>query len=85
MNNYILISSILIITACAQLSNGELQPVKTKDLAKEIYSTNCGGTVENWGTCKNKANNTCKKGFIMLAQEQDSYGIKRELIFQCKK
>ena len=76
---------LLAVTACAQLKKGQLQPVLAKDLKQDIWVTNCGGAVETWGGCHDKAKNTCKNGYAVTNQAENSYGTKRELTFQCKK
>ncbi len=85
MRLFLVIISGFLFVGCAQLLNGQLQPVKIKDPNKVIYSTTCGGAVENWSSCNNKAMDTCSKGYIVLDKTEDSNGIKRELTFECKK
>jgi hypothetical protein len=85
MRLFLVIILGFLLVGCAQLLNGQLQPVKIKDPNKGTYVTNCGGAVENWASCNDKAMNTCPKGYVVLEKTEDSNGIKRELIFGCKK
>lgn len=74
----------ILIVGCAQLSRGQAQPVITLDRKENILATNCGGAVETWGTCFQKANETCKNGFKVLEKEENSTGTSRKLTFKCK-
>ena len=82
---FLILVIMFLVTGCAQLMNGELQPVKLKDPNKGIYSTTCAGAVESWATCNEKAMKTCSQGYFVLDKVEDSTGTKRELTFQCKK
>ena len=82
---FLILVIMFLVTGCAQLMNGELQPVKLKDPNKGIYSTTCAGAVENWATCNEKAMKTCTQGYFVLDKAEDGTGTKRELTFQCKK
>jgi hypothetical protein len=79
----ILIVFVLLLHGCAQLMNGELQPVKIKDPNKSIFSTTCGGAVETWASCNDKAMRTCSKGYAVIDKLEDSNGLRRELSFKC--
>lgn len=84
MNKILILGfSLMALTACQQLLNGQQHPVKT--LANGEYIANCGGAVETWGNCNNKAANTCPKGFDVLNKEEDSTGILRQITFRCRK
>ena len=76
---------IFAFTACAQLQKGQTQPVLAKDLKQNIWLTNCGGAVEVWGNCYDKAKDTCKNNYIVINRIENTTGTKRELTFQCKK
>jgi hypothetical protein len=84
MKTYLsLLLAVMLLPACQQLMNGQQQPVKTK--ANGEYLVSCGGAVETWGNCNNKAADTCPKGFVVLNKEEDSTGIVRQITFACKK
>ncbi len=74
-----------LIAGCAQLMNGEKQPVMNSPKFKNAYFTSCGGAVETWGTCNEKAQSTCAKGYVILEKNADSTGVKREIHFECIK
>ena len=76
---------LLGLAACAQLQKGQTQPVLAKDLKQNIWMTNCGGAVEVWGSCYNKAKETCRNNYTVLSRVENSTGTKRELTFQCTK
>ena len=76
---------LLVLASCAQLQKGQMQPVIARDLKQNIWMTNCGGAVETWASCHEKARNTCQKGYAVSNQTENSTGTSRELIFQCKK
>ena len=75
---------LLALTGCAQLQKGQMQPVLAKDLKQNIWMTNCGGAAETWGSCYDKAKDTCKNGYTVISRIENSTGTKRELTFQCK-
>jgi hypothetical protein len=83
--NKLYILSFLLLSACAQLMNGQVQPVKIVDPNKSIYSTTCSGAVEDWGSCSQKASQTCKKSYEVLKRFENPVGGFRELTFQCNK
>ncbi len=74
-----------LICGCAQLMNGQIQPVTNSMKFKNAYFTTCGGAAEDWGSCNRKALDNCSKGYVILEKNADSYGIKREIHFECKK
>ena len=81
----LLLVLLFLVSGCAQLMNGQIQPV-TKSLSyKNAYFTSCGGSAEDWGSCNRKAINTCSGGYIILEKNADSTGVKREIHFECKK
>lgn len=82
---YLIIVVGFILTACAQLQHGAIQPVILKDSARNIYFTSCSGAVEVWGNCYDKARATCEKSYVILDQKEDLNGGRREITFQCKK
>ena len=73
----------LLLTGCQQLLQGQQQPVKV--LKDGAFYTSCSGAVENWASCNNKAQATCKNGYQVLNKDENSTGTKRELTFQCNK
>ncbi len=83
--NKLYILSFLLLSACAQLMNGQLQPVKIVDPNKSIYSTSCSGAVEDWGSCNIKAKDTCSNSYDVLKRFESAVGGRREITFQCKK
>lgn len=80
---YLLIFFAVTITSCAQLMNGQIQPVVMKDAKQKIYYTNCGGAAEGWGSCYSKAQKTCPNGYSVIDKYDDPNGIKREYTFKC--
>lgn len=82
MNRFILLA-VFVLSGCAQMMSGQIQPVIVKDSAKGIYFTSCGGAVEDWGTCHSKAMNACSKGYSIIQKVQNSTGTQRDLTFQC--
>jgi len=81
----LLIVLVGLIAGCAQLMNGQTQPVLKSHIYKDAYFTTCGGAVENWGSCNDKAQNTCTKGYKILEKNADATGVKREIHFECRK
>lgn len=72
------------LSGCAQLMQGQAQPVKL--IGKDsLYFTTCSGVAETIGMCFEKAQTTCIGKYEIIKQTQDSSGIHRELTFQCKK
>ena len=74
---------LLGLVGCAQLLQGEQQPVK--QLSNNLYVTNCGGAVETWASCNDKAQATCKNGYTVFRKTENSTGTSRELTFECIK
>ena len=70
------------VSACQQLLNGQTQPVTVRN---GNYVVGCGGAVETWGSCNNKALNTCPSGYGIVRKDENSTGTVRELTFSCKK
>ncbi len=56
-----------------------------KPLKNNMYFTSCGGAVEDWASCNNKAQATCQNGYSVVKKNEDATGTIRELIFECKK
>jgi hypothetical protein len=75
----------MLVSACAQLMNGQMQPVKLIDAKKNIYMTTCSGAVEDWGSCGNKAKDTCENGYEVINRLENPVAGRRELFFACKK
>ena len=75
----------LVLTACAQLQQGAVQPVVLKNAKDGIYFTSCSGAVEVWGNCYDKARATCANGYQIIESKEALNGGRRELTFQCKK
>lgn len=80
---YVFLIILLQLSACAQLMKTAEQPVKPYRDAN-TYRTTCSGAVEHWGSCNQKANRTCSKGYLIVEKITDSNGVHRELIFSCK-
>jgi hypothetical protein len=82
---YLWITIGFLITSCAQLQHGAVQPVIMKNAKDNIYYTSCSGAVEVWGNCYDKARSTCDKGYEVLLKKEEANGGRREITFQCKK
>ena len=81
---YFLLVFVAAFVGCAQLLQGQAQPVKL--IGKDsLYSTSCSGTAETMGTCFDKAQTTCNGKYEIIKEYRDSSGVHRELTFQCKK
>lgn len=81
---YKLILTILfVLTGCAQLMHGQLQPVKLKK--DNVYMTTCSGAVESWGSCHDKAGQTCSHGYEVLERLESAVAGRREMTFKCNK
>ena len=74
---------LFALSACQQLLNGQQQPVKPR--ANGEYLVGCGGAVETWGSCNNKAQNVCPNGYNIINKEENSTGTVREITFTCRK
>ncbi len=46
--------------------------------------TTCSGLAETIGSCYQKAQNTCAKGYTVKEERFDSSGVHRLIKFQCK-
>jgi hypothetical protein len=79
----IFIGIAVFLVGCAQLMNGQTQPVVLKK--QNVYYTTCSGAVENMADCNRKAMNTCANGYNILDKFQDAQGAIRSLTFECKK
>ena len=73
----------IALSGCAQLMNGQIQPVVLK--GNNVYYTTCSGAVENMADCNRKAMSTCKSGYNIIDKFQDAQGAIRTLTFECKK
>jgi len=80
---FALILVIVLFPGCAQLKQGQLQPVVPE--AEGAYFTTCSGSVEDWGSCYRKANTTCKNGYETLHKFESAVGGRREFKFSCYK
>ncbi len=69
--------------SCKSFLNGQDQPVKLIDGKNNIYMTTCSGTVETIGSCYQKAQKTCDKGYHLIEEKIDSSGVHRMIRFQC--
>jgi hypothetical protein len=83
--NKLVLGFFVILAGCTQLMKGQEQPVITKNISKKIYFTTCGGAVEDWPRCYDKAARTCSENYVVLDKVENSRGTQRELTFQCKK
>lgn len=79
----ILAIACILITGCAQLSHGQIQPVTVLDKKENILMTNCGGAVETWGSCFQKAKSVCPNGHKVIGRDENTTGTLRKLIFKC--
>lgn len=83
--NKLVLGFFVFLAGCAQLMHGQEQPVIAKNESKGIYFTTCGGAVEDWPSCHDKASATCNGKYDVITREDNNRGTKRELTFQCKK
>ena len=84
MNKSFLILSVILLSGCKQLVQGQMQPVKQIS-AKGVYMTTCAGAVEDWPSCYDKASATCNGKYDVVNKVDNNRGTLRELTFQCKK
>ena len=70
--------------SCAALLNPQEQPIHLIDGKNNIYKTTCSGLAETIGTCYQKAQKTCAKGYNLIEEKVDSTGVHRAIKFQCK-
>lgn len=82
----LLVMSMLLLSACSSLMNGEkaLQPVQVLDAKQQLMFTTCSGAVEDWGSCSRKAKKACEKGYEIVKKFETPVGGKRELTFKCQ-
>jgi hypothetical protein len=81
---YSMLVIFTLLTACAQLMQGQQQPVTYKNLKEKIMFTTCSGSVEYWGSCFEKAKTTCPNGYAVLEKNESAVAGRRELTFQCQ-
>jgi hypothetical protein len=74
---------MLLLSACAQLQKGEMQPVKRIDVKEPIYFTTCSGMVEDWASCNRKAMKTCPNGYSVTNKEENPTAGRRDMTFRC--
>ena len=77
--------SLILLTACAQLAHGQLQPVKLQDAKNSIYFTTCSGAAEDWASCFGKASSTCNSRYVSVDRFESAVGGRREFTFKCNK
>lgn len=80
--NKVYLLALVLLTSCAQLMQGQEQPVQTFRDGK-TYRTTCSGTAEDWGSCFRKAKRTCPDGYEVEERKYDNRGVDREIIFRC--
>lgn len=78
----ILFLVLTLLTSCAQLMNGQEQPVVAyRD--GQTYKTTCSGPAGDWGSCYRKAKRTCPNGYEVEEHKSDTRGVDRLIIFRC--
>ncbi|QDD00814.1 hypothetical protein [Candidatus Methylopumilus planktonicus] len=70
--------------SCKSLMNGQDQSVNLIDGKNNTYMTTCSGLAETIGSCYQKAQKTCDKGYNLIEEKIDSSGVHRMIRFQCK-
>ena len=75
---------VFLLSGCAQLMNGQEQPVITKNTKEKLFYTTCSGAVEFWGSCYKKASRTCVNGYLITEKTENANGGFRSMTFQCK-
>ncbi len=75
---------MMTILSCKSLTNGQDQPVSLIDGKNNIYMTTCSGMAETIGSCHQKAQKTCDKGYRLIEEKIDGSGVHRSIKFQCK-
>ena len=75
---------MILNLSCKSLMNPQEQPVNLLDRKNNIYMTTCSGLAETIGTCYQKAQKTCDKGYSVIEEVRDSSGVHRQIKFQCK-
>lgn len=83
MKKLILVVSLLGLAGCQQLMHGQTQPVKLIDAKNNVYFTSCGGAVEDWASCYDKATATCKGSYSLVSKTDNSRGTQRDITFKC--
>jgi hypothetical protein len=81
---YLILGLLIALTGCAQLMQGQQQPVTYKNLKEKIMFTTCSGSVEYWGSCFEKAKATCPNGYKVLEKNENPTSGRRDLTFQCQ-
>ena len=71
------------MVGCAQLMDGQEQPVVMRNAKEKIYYTTCSGIVENWGSCYNKGARSCSKGYEIIEKTENANGGFRTMTFKC--
>ena len=75
---------MMVTLSCKSLMNGQDQPVNLIDSKNNTYMTTCSGLAETIGSCYQKAQQTCDKGYHLIEEKIDSSGVHRQIRFQCK-
>ena len=75
--------SLVLLSGCAQLTQGQTQPVIVKDAKNKIMFTTCSGAVEDWASCYKKARATCANGYKTIEQTDNANGGFRNFTFKC--
>lgn len=70
--------------SCKSLMKGQDQSVNLIDGKNNTYMTTCSGLAETIGSCYQKAQKTCDKGYNLIEEKIDSSGVHRMIRFQCK-
>jgi len=79
----ILMMGVILLSGCAAMTHDHPQPVR--QISANTYMTTCGGAVEDWNTCYDKAYKTCDGKYTVISKEDNSHGTKRVVNFECKK
>jgi len=74
---------LIATVSCKSLMNSQEQPVNLIDGKNNIYMTTCSGMAETIGSCHQKAQKTCDKGYQLIEEKIDSSGVHRMIRFQC--
>jgi hypothetical protein len=75
---------MILNISCTSLMNPQEQPIHLIDVKNNIYITTCSGMAETIGSCHQKAQKTCAKGYGLIEEKVDSTGVHRGIKFQCK-
>ncbi len=75
---------MITILSCKSLMNPQDQPINLIDSKNNIYMTTCSGLAETIGSCYQKAQKTCNKGYELIEEKIDSSGVHRFIKFQCR-